>query len=158
MDKYSNSDNEKYLIFNVGDILYGTPLLAVKEIVKPQKYQKIPQSSYNCLGAINLRGEVMGVLDLNVTFGTTPTEKEGNLLIFETGKGPIAALVDKVISVSDIKEQDISLEPTVKSKVPLDYMFGIAKQGENLVNIIDLAAILSVENLEEFQSGVKIAS
>ena len=149
---------EKFLVFVVGGIYFGTPLLGVREIVKPQKYQKVPQAIDSCLGAINLRGDVMGVLDLNTTFGTTAEVENGNLLIFETQEGPIATLVDDVVSVSDIKTSDIETKPTIKSKVPMDYLIGIAKMNETLINLVDLSEVLSGDTLNKFQEGIKTAS
>ena len=62
-DKKDRQDEQEFLLFAVGQIMFGTPLLGVREIVKPQSYKHVPNTSDHFLGVINLRGQIVGVVD-----------------------------------------------------------------------------------------------
>lgn len=141
-------NENRYLLFYVGKDLYGVPLLDVKEVIEYQQPKPVPNMVSHFSGVINLRGAIVGVLDLRKKFSvpfdhsrTTP------MLICETSQGLLAAVIDHVDSVSVISSECIDLKPPVQTKVKLDYLVGIARIAESLVCIIELKKLISDEVL-----------
>ena len=142
-------DNNQYLLFIIGQVTYATPLLDVREIVRPQQYKHVPNTQDYFLGVINLRGEIIGAIDtrkkLNVEKQEDPSDEV--LLVFETGFGTLAALVDDVLSVRTIAEKDIERNPSVATDIEQEYLLGIAKIREKMVNLINLSSLISQAEL-----------
>ena len=129
----------RYLLFKLGKELYGTPLLGVREVVEPQEPKPVPNTVGYFLGVINIRGQIVGVIDLRNRFGHK-VEKgpENALMVFNTDAGPMAAWVDQVEAVVRLSDDRIDKKPNVKTSVPPEFMLGIAHEGERLVTLVDL--------------------
>lgn len=138
----------RYLVFRVGSELYGTPLLEVREVVEYQEPKFMPNMASFFSGVINIRGTIVGVVDLRARFGA-PNERsrQTGMLVCETEQGPIAAIVDQVESVQSISEQEIERKPPIVSKFRPEYLVGVAKLRERLVTLIHLKDTLSGEKL-----------
>ena len=144
----TTGEEQKYILFRLGSELYGTALLDVREVVEPIEPKPIPNTVPWFKGVINIRGEIVGVIDLRKRFGHAEESTSGlALMIFSTSAGPLAGLVDKVESVVRIPEADIERHPNVMSVVPAEYLLGIGTVQNRLVTLVDLAKILGDEEL-----------
>ena len=142
-------DEARYLLFKVGREVYGTPLLGVREVVEPQKPKPIPNTVPFFSGVINLRGQVVGIVDLRKRFGQEATDHAGMaLMIFDSDGGALGALVDEIECVTRIPQERIETSVVVRSHVSLDCLIGIGKQEGRLVSLIDLKKILGTEELK----------
>jgi purine-binding chemotaxis protein CheW len=65
------------------------------------------------------------------------------MLLCDTERGPIVAVVDKVESVLELKPEDVDYKPPVQSKVDQNYLIGVAKIQERLVSLVDLHKLLN---------------
>jgi purine-binding chemotaxis protein CheW len=145
--KESAQDN-RYLVFRLAGECYATPLLGVREIVEPQDYKPVPNTLKHFLGVINLRGQIVGLIDLRKRFGLSIEKQEQPaLVVFDSPSGPLAAFVDKVESVSTIHDGDIEKNPNIQTSIPQNYLIGIGKHQKELVSILDLQKILSADEL-----------
>lgn len=158
-DDFEDTSENRYLIFNLREEQYATPLLGVREIIEPQEFKPLPNTMPFFLGVINLRGQIVGLIDLRLRFGL-PAETHENmaLIVFDTPSGPLAALVDHVTSVQTIEENNIERQPNVKSRIPSSYLIGIAKAGDRLVAVLDLQKILSTDELLNTRNAVGSAA
>ena len=144
----SSEDSTKFLIFWVGEELFGVPLMGVREVVEPQKIKKIPNTVKHFLGVINIRGEIVGVVDLRLRFGQPIKESPYTaLVIFESAVGPMGAIVDKVESVTELDPADIDSAPNISTDVPMEFLVGIGKIKNDLVTLINLNEVLGSETL-----------
>jgi len=142
-------DDTRFLLFRVGGELYGTPLLGVREVVEPQQPKPIPNTVPFFSGVINLRGQVVGVVDLRKRFGCEATQHPRMaLMVFATDSGPLGALVDEIECVTKIPDSNIESEAIVRTHVPADYLIGIGNQDGRLISLIDLNKILGTEELK----------
>jgi purine-binding chemotaxis protein CheW len=152
-EKSIQEEDSRYLLFSVGGEMYGTPLLGVREVVEYQQPKSIPNAVEHFMGVINLRGQIVGVIDLRKRLGHQ-TEKSAHdaLIIFDTVGGPLAALVDKVESVTSIRSDHIEKKPNIRTNIPTQFLIGIAQVEGRLVNIIDLNEILGHEEIRTIHS------
>jgi purine-binding chemotaxis protein CheW len=145
---------DRYLIFRLGHELYGTPLLGVREVVENQPAKSVPNTVPHFKGVINIRGQIVGVIDLRMRFDHPAAETPNTaLMVFETNSGPMAALVDKVESVVKIEEQYIVRRPNVRSMRSLEFLIGIAQDDGRLVTLVDLNKTLGNEELKALALG-----
>jgi purine-binding chemotaxis protein CheW len=144
-----HDDDARYLLFKVGGELYGTPLLGVREVVEPQEAKPLPNTAPFFSGVINLRGQVVGVVDLRKRFECEVKKHPGMaLMVFDTDSGPLAALVDEIECVVQIPPAHIESKPAVRSHVGLDYLLGVGNHDGRLVSLIDLNRVLGNEELK----------
>jgi purine-binding chemotaxis protein CheW len=152
------ADESKYLIFRLGSEIYGTPLLGVREVLEPQPAKPIPNTAEHFLGLINIRGQIIGVVDLRIRFEYPVLESPSvAFLVFETESGPIAAVVDKVEAVVRIDEAQLHKKPNIRSQVPVEFLIGATSHQNQLVTLIDLNKTLSKEDYVAIQKA-KLAS
>ena len=152
-DDIFNEEESRYLIFSLGGELYGTPLLGVREVVEPQEAKPIPGTVDYFKGVINIRGQIVGVIDLRVRLQHPASKTVGNaFMVFDTSFGPIAAIVDRVESVIKIPEGNIERSPNVRTTVPIDFLLGIAREHERLITLIDLNQILASTDVKKISN------
>ncbi|NRA63378.1 MAG: purine-binding chemotaxis protein CheW [Pseudobacteriovorax sp.] len=143
-----DSNVNKYLVFRLDSELYGTDLLSIREIIEPQKIKSVPLTHDYFLGVINIRGEIVGIIDLRRKFHIPAEESEKSaFVIFEIpGSQPIAALVNEVVSVLEIEPNDID-SATIESHIDQRYISGVAKSKLGLINIIELKQLIEDDEI-----------
>ena len=141
------SDNS-FLVFRLGSEYYATPLLQVREVVEKQTPKQVPNTADSYLGVINIRGEIVGAIDLRIKFGQKPlaTETEA-LIVFETEHGVLAALADQLEGVYQINSSSIKPRPNIESNIPIDFIISMANFKNHILTIIDLHKILTTDEI-----------
>ena len=147
-EENSSQDIHKYLIYQLGEESFATPLIEVREVIEFRSAKPIPHTTSFFKGVINIRGEIVGVLDLrerlNIESKATPMAQ----LIFETDNGPLAAVVDRVHSVTVIQEKDLERRPAVSpTGDDRAYFLGVGKVDGRLLTVVSLRKILTPEQL-----------
>ena len=137
-------DQSKYLVFKLGPESYSTPLLTVREVLEYQKPKFMPNMVPYFSGVINVRGAIVGVVDLRKKLGyEEATGRKTAMLLCDTQRGPVAAIVDSVDCVQEFSEKDVETNPPVKLRVNTSYLVGIAKRDQQLVVILDFLKLLT---------------
>lgn len=137
-------EDDRFLLFKLMDELFATPLLGVREVVEPQDPKPIPNTPAFFLGMINIRGRIVGVVDLRTRFGYKVSDSSNkSLMVFETESGPISAVVDSVEDVIQLDASTFDRDPHLKTAVPTKYIEGIAHFKDHLVTVVSLNQILS---------------
>lgn len=145
---------EKYLIYQLGPELFATPLIEIRSVIEYHQAKPIPHTQPYFKGVINIRGEIIGVIDLRERLGIKGDEKPDAQLIFDTDGGPLAATVDRVHSVSRLTD------PSIERKAGTDtqgrgeraYFMGVGKLDDKLLTLVSLKKVASSESL----SGVNL--
>ena len=144
MSSEAVSTESRYLIYKIGAETYGTPLLDVREVVEYQKPKFMPNMEAYFVGVINVRGAIVGVVDMRLRFSQNASQtKMPALLICESDRGSIAAVVDQVEAVVSIPATDIEKNPPIVARVEPEYLLGVAKIQERLITLIDLKSSLT---------------
>lgn len=136
---------ERYLIFRMGSASYGTPLLSVREVIENRPTQPVPNSAPAFQGVINLRGEVVGIVDLRKVMGITPSESLA-ILIFESEGATLGVIVDRCLAVTEIKTAEIDKEVGGESGAGHPHFLGVGKMDDQLVTLLDLAKVPTLLN------------
>jgi len=143
-----------FLIFSLGGELYGTPLLSTREVIKIGEIKSTPYMVPHFKGVINLRGQIISVIDLRTKFEIQPdNETKGLILIVENQDSLLGAIVDDLVSVEKVQRQDLDQETEIETKIAADFFLGVAKLKDRLVNMVDIAGCLSSEDLRIFKSA-----
>lgn len=148
----------KYLTFALGPEEYGLEILKVREIIGYMDITAVPQTPDYVKGVINLRGQVIPVIDLRAKFGMPAAERTDQTCIivveisqdgrkFDTG-----IVVDHVQEVLDIPGDDIEDAPQFGSNVETDFILGMGKIGDTVKILLDIDKVLASDELESFSS------
>ena len=132
---------------------YGLEIIKVREIIGFMEITDVPQTPHHVRGVINLRGQVIPVIDLRAKFGmeTTETTDQTCIIVVEIGQGnrkfSTGIVVDRVQEVLDINGKDIEDAPQFGSSVNTDFILGMGKIGDSVKILLDIDKVLAGENL-----------
>lgn len=138
----------KYLTFALAQEEYGLEILKVREIIGYMDVTAIPQTPHYVKGVINLRGQVIPVVDLRTKFGMEAVEvtDETCIIVVEIAasrrRSGTGIIVDRVQEVLDIEGGDIEAAPQFDASVRTDFILGMAKVGESVKILLDIDKVL----------------
>lgn len=138
------------VVFRLDNEKYGMNISYVSGIEYEQTIVRVPNSSRNIKGIINLRGEVIPVLDLRAKFNMSnmTTPKDAELIIVNLPNNKIAIEVDGVEQIHHIDENDIVDMPEIAKSSGAGYFDRVAKLDGKLIIIINPLELLSEEELQ----------
>ncbi|MBC7530959.1 MAG: purine-binding chemotaxis protein CheW [Oligoflexus sp.] len=149
-------EQDRYLLFTLNQELYATPLMGVREVVEMQKPKPIPHTIPSFLGVINIRGEIVGVMDLRVRLGYQRQDYATEaMMVFDTPGGSLAAIVDSMEGVTKISPEAIDRNPSIESRLPLHFLIGVGRIRDRLVTLIDIGKVLEKEEVRTAFESVK---
>jgi len=149
-----SSLNAQYLTFDLAGEMYGVEILKVQEIRGWEKVRKIPSTPDYVKGALNLRGEVVPIVDLRVRFAMESSEFTPVTVVIvlcvesKQGTNIIGIVADSVSDVLDIKLADIKEKPNLGSKIDTQYMRGIYVYKQNMIMLLDVDKLLNPDEFE----------
>lgn len=153
-NKDVKDDTVNVFTFKLDDGIYGIDILLVREILDYKKITKVPRSLDFMLGVINLRGNVVPVIDLKLklNIGKTDTTVDTCIIITEVAVEEemtvIGALADSVYEVMDIKSSNIEEAPKIGLNINNKFIKGMAKKDNDFVIILDVEKVFSDEELK----------
>jgi len=153
-DDDENTQEHKYLLFNLGTEVYGINISNVTGIEEMQKITEVPDMPDYIRGVINLRGSVIPVMDLRLRFGMDGREYDDRtcIIIVKIDTSTIGFIVDTVAEVHDIFPPDIEPAPNFKSASGKEqYISGLGKIGEEVKILLDVQKILFKEDMDAIQ-------
>lgn len=143
-DKKSMNTNIELATFYVGDALYGMDILRVQEINRLMDFTKVPQAPEYVMGIMNLRGQIVTVIDLSNRLGLPTSElKDENRNIIVNDQGEyIGLLVDRISDVVRTDIDRIEPPPSNMGGVQGKFLQGVFKTENNLVGILNIEELL----------------
>ena len=148
----------KYLTFALAHEEYGLEILKVREIIGYIDVTAVPQTPHYVKGVINLRGQVIPVVDLRAKFGMEAADvtDETCIIVVEildaNRKSSTGIIVDRVQEVLDIPGQNIEEAPQFGAAVQTDYILGMGKVGDSVKILLDIDKVLVGDGLSGFAS------
>ncbi|MDY6934138.1 MAG: chemotaxis protein CheW [Spirochaetota bacterium] len=154
------NDIEQYLTFHLGDELYGFKVNNIREVIEYNQISsvtQIPLVPEYIKGVINLRGEVVPVIDLSMRFYNhmneitrrtcivmIEVEDEGEIIL-------VGAMIDAVNAVVDILPDDIESTMGFGAKIRSDFISGIGKiDDDKFVILLNLNRVLNIDDISNF--------
>ena len=155
-DDKTMTDAERYLEFSLGKEKFGIQLLQVRELISVPETTPIPYSPKYFKGIMNLRGQVISVIDLRLKLGVTSNEdqSENAVVIVEFDGFRLGLIVDSINKVLQIEDGQIAEVPEVKATGGKDYINGVFKNGDDLVVLLELPSLLSVREIHQYMEKV----
>jgi purine-binding chemotaxis protein CheW len=144
---------DKHLIFSLGKEEFGIQVLAIKEIIGMQEVTAVPKMPSHIKGVINLRGQVIPVVDLSLKFLLTPQEYTYRTCIIvvrtrgANGDRLIGAIADGVSEVLTIAQEDIEESPDFGNGNPTPYLKGIAKVHNKVKLLLDIHEVFRTDSV-----------
>lgn len=145
--KNANANRERFLSFSLGSEEYAVPLLAVREVIALPEFTPVPYTPTYFLGIMNLRGQVISIMDLRQKLGIKPgVNTETAVIICDLNGASIGVVVDSVNTVLNPDSADVSDKPEIQSNRPTDYITGVYRKDKKLILFLDLSRSLSLED------------
>jgi purine-binding chemotaxis protein CheW len=150
----------KYLTFALANEEFGLEILKVREIIGYMEITAVPRTPAYVKGVINLRGQVIPVVDLRAKFAmeTTETTDQTCIIVVEIAQQgrtfSTGIVVDHVQEVLDIAAEDIEEAPHFGAAVNTDFILGMGKIGDSVKILLDIDKVLASAAL----SGINKAS
>lgn len=145
--------HQHYLTFILRDEYFGISISAVKEIIEYDNVTAIPLMPDFVKGVLNLRGEVVPVIDLSIRFNKPATEIQRRTCIiileipFEDQLVTLGAVVDSVCEVLEIQPESIESAPTFGARIRAQFILGVANVGERFVILLRGERVLSLDEM-----------
>ena len=139
--------------FAVGAEEYGIDIQTVKEVIKIQEITQLPKAPSFVKGVINLRGDVIPIIDLREKFGLEQKEHTDltRVIVVDVGTKSIGMVVDSVSHVIRIAQSEIEPPPPLIGGLSGEYIRGVGKMGEKLIILVNIDKILTADEKIELE-------
>ena len=147
-ENMSNKNIVELATFYVGSALCGMDILKVQEINKLMQMTKVPQAPEYVLGILNLRGQIVTIIDLGkkLGLGETDLDQDPRNIIVNSSGGHVGLLVNKI---SDVVEADMEKKerpPANMGGIQGEFFTGVYKTERELIGILDVDKVLSIDD------------
>ncbi len=141
----------RWVTFQLEDETYGIDVMQVREVLRSEEISPVPGAPPYVLGIINLRGNVVTIIDTRSRFGLPPREVDdaSRILILEAADHVIGFLVDSVREVVELRASDIDSAPDTGSGDASRFICGLSNRKEGLLILVDASRMLSDEEMAE---------
>jgi purine-binding chemotaxis protein CheW len=143
-------DNSKqYIEVRLDEDLYGIELKYIDNIIVMQSITRVPKAQSYFLGVINRRGDIVPVMSLKKKLGLEDNDVTSTTRIIivkpDLSSAPVGIIVDEVNEVIDLDDDDVEKMNYDENDSKAAYSAGIGKQGNNLINILNIPEIIGKE-------------
>ena len=152
----ANDIQYQMVTFHLGEELYGVNIMDVKEIVRLQNVRVIPNAPYYVEGIINLRGEIIPIIDLHKRFkiqsinkSSEDIEMEGGFIILNIDGSKIGIIIDKVERVVTVKGEDVKDPPQMLSGIGSEYIEGVVREEVGYLIMLNTRKLFNAKELQK---------
>ncbi len=143
----------KYLIFTLGEELYGMEIRYITEIIGIQPITEVPEMPAYVKGVTNLRGSIIPVMDARLRFKKAEREYDDRtcIIVLDTNAVSVGLIVDSVAEVLTLREDEIAPPPEV-GRGAHKYIQGIGKSEGKVILLLDSQRLLSDDELDSLSA------
>ncbi len=151
-----DTQKNRYFTFQVGEEEYGLEIMHVIEVIGMQKITEVPDMPDFVKGVINLRGQVIPVMDVRTRFKMSPREYDDRtcIVVINIKDTAIGMVVDKVSDVIDIPEDQVDPPPKISRSAGSRFIKGMGKADDKVKILLDAGKLLYDEELEQVTSTI----
>ena len=148
--------DKQVVVFRILSEEYGLEISGIQEIVRYQNITRIPEAPLFIKGIVNLRGQVIPVVDLKRRFYQVDSQvtEDTRIVVVKVGDKTIGIIADEVSEVLRIPEEAIEPTPTLLNSFNQSGIIGVGKLEGRLLILLDLENTLSSEELNEIKKVV----
>lgn len=157
-DLFSEEEEQnkiRVLVFSLGKETYCIDINAAREVVRLEKVTKIPNTPYFIVGVMNLRGEIISILDLGQFFNLENRKKTDETRVIVTDvNGPLLGiLADDIKATMDVEESSIQPPLSTLDGSSAEYTIGQVKRGKEILVLLDIEKILNSNEIKRLKKG-----
>ena len=144
-EEFGNAEHRQCVTFRLNEEIYGINVMLVQEVLRVTEIAPVPGAPNYVIGIINLRGNVVTVIDTRMRFGLPPKEMDDStrIVIIEAENQTVGIVVDSVSEVVDVYANEIETAPNVGNDETARYIEGVVSRSEELLILVDLNKLLS---------------
>lgn len=141
----------RWVTFQLDDETYGIDVMQIREVLRSPVISPVPGAPVFVLGIINLRGNVVAIIDTRSLFNLPPREVDdtSRIIILEAGDYVVGFLVDSVSEVAELRNNKIESAPDTGSGEASRFINGLYNRKDGLLILIEASRLLSDEELAE---------
>jgi purine-binding chemotaxis protein CheW len=161
MEQKQTSGSGQYLTLTLGEEDFAIEISHVREVVDYKAITKVPRMPEHLCGVINLRGNVVSVIDIGLKLGMDPIQKTTDtcIVIVETDTegetSQMGVLADSVHEVIDLDFDRIEAPPKIGTKLNTEFVLGMGKRDTGFVIILNIDRLLADEESAEEQNAAE---
>lgn len=150
---------QKVLLFLLGQETFGLPIMHIREIIEYEGVSRVPMMPSHVRGVINLRGNVVPIVDLSARLGRQPLHSSRRTCVvvlelrYEDEQVELGVMVDAVSEVIDIGSRDIQSAPGFGAGVREEFIAGMGRIAERFVVLLEQATTFNLHELAALQRG-----
>jgi purine-binding chemotaxis protein CheW len=139
---------ERYMCFQLGHDEFAIPLLQVREVIAPPKFTPIPYTPSYFVGMMNLRGQVLSIIDIRTKLGIKGNTQNGeeSVIILDLGHVQLGIVVDSIQRVLSLAPDDLS--PAPQGEKQSEYVTHVYRDGNEMTLLVDIVKILNSQDLQ----------
>ncbi|MCX7708904.1 MAG: chemotaxis protein CheW [Clostridia bacterium] len=143
-----NIENRQYVVFKLGKEEYGVDIKKVTTIERMMQIARVPKTPEYIKGVINLRGEIIPIMDLRLKFSMPSMEEteDTRIIIVKIEEMPIGIIVDAVAEVLELKDDAIENITNFSNDLSVDYILGVGKVNDRIVTLLNIEKLLKLSN------------
>ncbi|HCE3701647.1 TPA: chemotaxis protein CheW [Vibrio parahaemolyticus] len=147
----SNDEVLQWVTFQLEEETYGINVMQVREVLRYTEIAPVPGAPDYVLGIINLRGNVVTVIDTRSRFGLMEGEVTDNtrIIVIESERQVIGILVDSVAEVVYLRSSEIDTTPSVGTDESAKFIEGVSNRDGKLLILVDLNKLLTDDEWDE---------
>ncbi len=144
----------QWVTFRLRDEIYGINVMGVKEVLRYTEIAPVPGAPSYVLGIINLRGNVVTVIDTRERFALPSGEltDQSRIVIIEADEHVVGVLVDSVAEVVYLRQSEIETTPNVGNEESAKFIQGVCHKNDELLILVDVDKMLSTDEWAELES------
>lgn len=148
MGEVVNVDGKQYVVFLLGKENYGVEIHSVTTIEKMLPYARVPKTPDYIKGVINLRGEIVPIMDIRTRFGMEAHEEtdETRIIIIKINDISFGIIVDEVDEVLTLNEEAIESVSNFTNDISMDYILGVGKIDGRIVTLLNIEKLADISN------------
>lgn len=145
--KSSNDPILQWVTFRLAEETYGINVMQVQEVLRVTEIAPVPGAPEYVMGIINLRGNVVTVLDTRKRFGleTSGMDDSTRIVIVESDNTVVGILVDSVAEVVELRRSEVEMSPNVGNEDSSKYIEGVTTCNDELLILVDINKLLSTD-------------
>jgi purine-binding chemotaxis protein CheW len=135
----------QYVTFRLDDETYGINVMQIQEVLRYSEIAPVPGSPDYVLGIINLRGNVVTVIDTRRRFGLNDADitDSSRIVVMESADQVMGILVDSVAEVVYLKSSEIEAAPNVGSEESARFIQGVCNKNGELIILVEFDKMLT---------------